>query len=493
MNRRCAAYPPGGLPAATHHPPNCPPFDSPKEECGVVGVQVPEEASRLAFFGLFALQHRGQESAGIAASNGEKLTVRADMGLVAQIFREPDFLPLAGDMAIGHTRYSTTGRSERCNAQPLVVEGQHGPLALASNGNIINSAQLKEQLQDEWGCSFNSTTDTEVIAHLLANASGADWAERVFQCMRQLAGAYSLVALTPDTLLAARDPRGIRPLCLGRLNGGWIVASESCALDNLGAEFLREVEPGEVVLIDGNGLRTAARPAEADYPQSRALCVFELIYFARPDSRIDGQLVHSRRQQLGAQLAREHPVEADLVIGIPDSSTAAAVGYAHESGIPFSEGLIKNRYVGRTFIEPEQRLRDLGVRQKFNALNNVISGRRLVVVDDSIVRGTTTPHVVNLLRKAGAREVHMRVCAPPIKHPCFMGVDMASRAELLAANKSIGEIQRHIGADSLGYLSVAGLLQVVDGAGGGFCDACFTGNYPVPVQLDLTKLALSHA
>ena len=470
------------------HPFGRVPFDHPNEECGVIGVFTPEgEASRLAFFGLFALQHRGQESAGIAAANGENVVVHADMGLVTQIFREPDFYPLVGDMAIGHTRYSTSGSSELCNAQPLLVEGEHGQLAVANNGNIINALQLKEQLQDEWNCTFTSTTDTEVIAQMLAHAVGATWEERVFQCMRQLEGAYSIVIQTKDTMIAARDPLGIRPLCLGKLNGGWIVASESCALDHLGAEYLREVDPGEVIIVDSNGLHTATWSGGTG---RRALCVFELIYFARPDSIMDGQLVHSARQQLGAQLAKEHPVEADLVIGIPDSSTAAAVGYAQESGIPYSEGLIKNRYVGRTFIEPEQRLRDLGVRQKFNPLVEVIQGKRLVVVDDSIVRGTTTPHVVNLLRKGGAKEVHMRVCAPPIKHPCFMGVDMASREELLAANNTLEQIREIVGADSLGYLTVEGLMKVVGGTNGGFCAACFTGNYPVTIQLELSKFAL---
>ena len=464
------------------------PFDHPNEECGVIGVFTPEgDASRLAFFGLFALQHRGQESAGIAAANGENVVVHADMGLVTQIFREPDFYPLVGDMAIGHTRYSTSGSSELCNAQPLLVDGQHGQLAVANNGNIINALQLRDQLQDEWNCTFTSTTDTEVIAQLLAHATGANWEDRVFQCMRQLEGAYSIVVQTKDTMIAARDPLGIRPLCLGKLNGGWVVASESCALDHIGAEYIRELDAGEVIIVDGNGLHTATWSGGTG---RQALCVFELIYFARPDSLMAGQLVHSVRQELGAQLAREHPVDADLVIGIPDSSTAAAVGYAQESGIPFSEGLVKNRYVGRTFIEPEQRLRDLGVRQKFNTLVDVIQGKRLVVVDDSIVRGTTTPHVVNLLRKGGAKEVHMRVCAPPIKHPCFMGVDMASREELLAANNTLEDIRTIIGADTLGYLSVEGLLEVVGGTKGGFCDACFTGNYPVPVQLELSKLAL---
>ncbi len=467
------------------------PFDHPNEECGVIGVFTPEgDASRLAFFGLFALQHRGQESAGIAAANGESVVVHAEMGLVTQIFREHDFYPLVGDMAIGHTRYSTSGSSELCNAQPLLVDGEHGQLAVANNGNIINAVQLKEQLQDAWDCTFTSTTDTEVIAQMLAHAVGSSWEERVFQCMRQLEGAYSIVIQTKDTMIAARDPLGIRPLCLGKMNGGWVVASESCALDHIGAEYLRELEPGEVVLVDGNGLRTATWSGGTG---RQALCIFELIYFARPDSVMAGQLVHSARQQLGAELAREHPVDADLVIGIPDSSTAAAVGYAQESGISFSEGLVKNRYVGRTFIEPEQRLRDLGVRQKFNTLVEVIQGKRLVVVDDSIVRGTTTPHVVNLLKKGGAKEVHMRVCAPPIKHPCFMGVDMASREELLAANNSLEEIRALVGADSLGYLSVEGLMKVMGGTKGGFCDACFTGDYPVPIQLELSKFALEQA
>jgi len=467
------------------------PFDHPKEECGVVGVYTPgEEASRLAFFGLFALQHRGQESAGIATSNGQTINVHSEMGLVTQIFREEDFYPLSGDLAIGHTRYSTTGSSQLCNAQPVMVQGQHGELALAHNGNIINTIQVKRQLEEQWNCSFSTTTDSEIIAKLLVNAPGATWEERIFYCMRVLDGAFSFTALTTDTVIAARDPLGFRPLCLGQLNGGWIVASESCALEHLGATLLREVEPGEVIVIDGNGLRSSVWGGNKG---GRAMCVFELIYFARPDSIMEGKLVYSMRQEMGAELAREHPVDADLVIGIPDSSTAAAVGYAQESGIPYSDGLIKNRYVGRTFIEPEQRLRDIGVRQKFNPLTNVIQGRRLVVVDDSIVRGTTTPHVVSLLRRAGVAEIHMRVCAPPITNPCYMGVDMANREELIAANNTIEEIRELTGADSLGYLSIEGLMKVVGGTHGGFCDACFTGNYPVPVQLELTKKVLEQS
>ena len=456
----------------------------------MVGVYAPQgDASRIAFFGLFALQHRGQESAGIAASDGTSLRNHSDMGLIAQVFREEELQPLSGIMAIGHTRYSTLGSSKASNAQPFLVKGVHGELALGHNGNVINAPQLKGELKEQWGCDFTSTTDSEVMAYLLANAPGTTWEERISHCMRTLQGAFSAVALAPDTLMGIRDPLGVRPLCLGKLGEGWVIASESCALDHLGATFLRELEPGETVLIDGNGPRSFIWPGVEG---RRALCVFELIYFARPDSTLDSNLVYTTRRAMGAQLAREHPVEADVVIGIPDSATAAAVGYAQESAIPYSDGLVKNRYVGRTFIEPDQRLRDLGVRTKFNPLPEVVSGKRVVVVDDSIVRGTTIPHVIGLLRKAGALQVHMRVCAPPIRHPCHLGVDMPTRQELIAANKSEDEIQSFIGADSLGYLSVGGLLKAVGGSRGGFCDACFTGNYPIPVQLEMDKLVLEH-
>ena len=455
-----------------------------------MGVYAPGgDASRMAFFSLYALQHRGQESAGIAAADGHSIRVHRDMGLVSQVFREEELSPLSGSLAIGHTRYSTTGSSEACNAQPFLVRGVHGELALGHNGNVVNALELQRQLVEQWGCTFSSTTDSEVIAYLLANAPGRTWEERIGHCMRSLQGAFSAVALTRDTLMAIRDPLGVRPLCIGKLNGGWVIASESCALDHLGAEFLRELEPGESVLIGPKGLRSYIWPGAEG---RRAACVFELIYFARPDSVLNGKLVYTTRRALGAQLAREHPAEADVVIGIPDSATAAAVGYAQESGMPYSEGLVKNRYVARTFIEPDQRLRDLGVTLKFNPLTEVISGKRVVVVDDSIVRGTTTPHVVALLRRAGALEVHLRVCAPPIRHPCHLGVDMATRRELIAANKSEEEIRQFIGADSLGYLSVKGLLKTVGGTRGGFCDACFTGNYPIPVQLEMDKLVLEH-
>ena len=466
-------------------------LDHPVEECGVVGVYAPGgDANRIVFFGLFALQHRGQESAGIAAADGSSIRAHKDMGLITQIFREEELQPLSGGMAIGHTRYSTMGSSSARNAQPFLVSGEHGELALGHNGNVVNAAQLRDDLVNEWGCSFHSSTDSEVIANLLANAPGTDWEERISHCMRSLQGAFSAVALTNDTLMAMRDPLGVRPMCIGKLDGGWVVASESCALDHVGAQFERELEAGEAVIIDGDGLRSFVWPGVSG---RRALCVFEIIYFSRPDSVLDEKLVYTSRIAMGAQLAREHPVEADLVIGVPDSATAAAVGFAQESGIPYSDGLVKNRYVGRTFIEPDQRMRELGVRLKFNPLPQVVNGKRVAVVDDSIVRGTTTPHVVSLLRRAGAREVHMRVCAPPIRHPCHLGVDMATKRELLAANKTVKEIKEIIGADSLGYLSVRGLLSVVGGTQGGFCDACFTGNYPIPVQLEMDKLVLEHS
>ena len=470
------------------------PFDHPREECGIVGVFSPgSHAATHAAIGLFALQHRGQESAGVAASEAGAIRVHAGMGLVSEAFHDGDLERITGDTAIGHTRYSTTGASDACNAQPLVVDGANGVLAVAHNGNIINSVPLRAQLEERWNCRFETTTDTEVIAHLLANVPGASWPARLFSGMRMMQGAFSLGILTPDALIAARDPLGIRPLCLGRLptdaGHGWVFASETCALDHMQAQFVRELEPGEVVVITADGVHSEVY--RGDEPRSRALCVFEWIYFARPDSVMDGRLMHTAREEMGARLAREHPVDADLVIGIPDSSTSAAVGYSKESGIPFANGLVRNRYVGRTFIEPEQQRRDRGVRQKFNPMPSVLRGKRLVVVDDSIVRGTTTPHVVELLRKAGAAEVHLRVCAPPIKHPCYLGVDMATREELIAANKTIDEIRALTGADTLGYLSVQGLLGVARGQEqGGFCDACFTGNYPVPVQLGFSKLAL---
>jgi len=461
-------------------------FSNLRESCGIIGVYAPgEDVARLSFFGLFALQHRGQESAGIAAADGQTLRVHTAMGLVNQAFDEDSLSHLHGLAAIGHTRYSTCGSSRITNAQPIVVNGPHGKLALGHNGNIVNAQHLREEMEQQ-GLTFETTTDSEVIARLIVASPGRDLVERIQHAMRRLHGAYSLVLLTQDAVLAVRDPMGVRPLCLGRISGGWVVASETCALDHIGAEFEREVEPGEIVHIDGNGPSIT----RAQDNGKRALCIFEYIYFARPDSIINGRLLYPLRQAMGARLARDYPVDADLVIGIPDSATAAGVGYAHESGVPFTEALIKNRYVGRTFIQPDQRIRDLGVRLKFNPLRQVLEGSRIVVVDDSIVRGTTTPHVVSLLRRAGAREVHMRICAPPIRYPCFFGVDMATRWELIASRKSVEEIAEFIGADSLGYQTVEGLIDAVALPECTFCLACFTGRYPIPVQLEMDKLAL---
>ena len=362
-------------------------------------------------------------------------------------------------------------------------------LALAHNGNVINAEELRAELM-EMGVAFSTGTDSEVIAQMLVHAPGEDLAERVAYTMPRLQGAYSLTVLTNDSLIGIRDPRGVRPLCLGKLDGGWIIASESCALDHLGARFLREIEPGETVIINEDGLSSIPYAGRLPNP---APCVFEYIYFARPDSLLGGRLNYLSRVEMGKRLAKEHPVKADIVVGVPDSATAAAVGYSQESGIPFSDGLVKNRYVGRTFIQPDQRIRELGVQMKFNPLPEVLDGKRVVIVDDSIVRGTTTPQVVGMVRKSGAKEVHMRVCAPPIRFPCHFGVDMATKGELLAANMSLEEIKEFVDADSLGYLSVEGLLETVNGSEDSFCAACFTGNYPIPVQLEFDKLALERS
>ena len=462
------------------------PDDHLRDACGIVGVYARgEDVARAAFFGLYALQHRGQESVGIATGDGERIRIHRAMGLVGTL-QEEDLERLPGYVAIGHTRYSTTGSSNLRNAQPIFSQGPSMELALAHNGNVVNALELRRELA-EWGCTFSSTGDSEIIAHLISQAPGSTWEERISYAMRRLRGAYSLTVMTKDALLGIRDPLGVRPLCLGKLDSGWVIASETCALDHIGATYLRDVEPGEAVIIDGQGLRTVVR-REAE--GGRAPCMFEVIYFARPDSVLDGKLVYTSRMAMGAELAREHPVEADLVIGVPDSATAAAVGYSQESGIPYGEGLVKNRFVGRTFIQPDQRLRDLGVRTKLNPLPDLIDGKRLVVVDDSIVRGTTTPHVMSLLRRGGARSIHLRICAPPLMHPCHLGIDLGSRKELIAANKTVPELREFLGADSLGYLSHEGLLRAVGSANGGYCMGCFNGKHPIPVQLEMDKLAL---
>lgn len=458
-----------------------------QECCALFGVYAPgEDVSRLTFFGLFSLQHRGQESSGIATSDGEHIRVHSKMGLVAQAFDEDVLSQLCGDIAIGHNRYSTTGSSRAGNAQPIIVDGPSGKLALGHNGNIVNAKELRQQLEEQ-GYSFTTTTDSEIIAYLILSSTSKTWSQRIQYAMSRLVGAYSLVLMTEDTLYGVRDPLGVRPLCLGRLDGGWVLASESCALDHIGAQFLRDVEPGEIVTIDSKGMRSYK---DRRNMTKRGLCIFEYIYFARPDSIIAGRLIYSAREAMGVKLAREHPVDADIVIGVPDSATTAGIGYSQESGIPFTEGLLKNRYVGRTFIEPDQRIRELGVQLKFNPMPERLEGKSVVLVDDSIVRGTTTPRVIALLRRGGVKEVHMRICAPPIRYPCFLGVDMASSWELIAADKEVPEIARCIGADTLGYMSIEGLIEAVALPKELFCLACFTGDYPVPVQLGMGKLAL---
>jgi amidophosphoribosyltransferase len=455
-------------------------LDRPREECGVVAVSAPgEEAARLAFFGLFALQHRGQEAAGIATADGQAIRLHKDEGLVNQVFSAGSLEPLSGHAAIGHTRYSTTGASTARNAQPFVVETLHGPLGVAHNGNLTNAETLRSALLER-GAGLSSSSDTEVLALMLAGAPGSSWEERLSAVMPRWEGAYSLVVLTADRVLAARDPWGFRPLSFGRLpGGGHAVASETGALRTLGCEAIEEVRPGEVLVLSG----AIARRSQAVAPARRqARCTFEHIYFSRPDAHWDGLSVHQVRQALGEQLAREHPVEADVVVPVPDSSTPAAIGYARVSGIPYNEGFVKNRYIGRTFIEPTDSLRRQGVALKFMTLAPNLDGQRVVMIDDSIVRGTTSGPLVRLVREAGAAEVHVRITCPPIAHPCYMGVDMGTYDELIAHQLTVDEIRDHIGADSLGFLSVGSMMKAL-GRDDGYCNACFTGDYPLTINL----------
>jgi len=455
------------------------------ESCGVFGVYAPGiNIAQATFFALFALQHRGQESAGIAVTDGNEIKIHTSMGLVSQAFTENDIASLKGYIGIGHNRYSTTGSSKPTNAQPIIAKSEGLTIALAHNGNIINSKLLRDELQ-ELGLHFHTSSDSEVIANLILASPGRNWQQKIGHAMSRLQGAYSLVILTESELIGVRDSFGVRPLCLGTIDSGWCITSESCALDHIGAQFIREIEPGEIVVINSHGVKSSKKGKG-----KKALCIFEFIYFARPDSIIQGKLLYPTRESMGRILAEEYPVDADFVMGVPDSATAAGIGYSNASGIPYCEGLLKNRYVGRTFIEPDQRIRELGVQLKFNPLSRIIAGKRLVVVDDSIVRGTTTPRVVSMLKKAGAAEVHLRICAPPIRYPCFFGVDMATKWELIAARKTVPEIKEHLGADSLGYLSLDGLIRAVDLPRDIFCLACFTGSYPIPVQIEMDKLAL---
>jgi amidophosphoribosyltransferase len=458
--------------------------DSPKDACGVIGVFAPnEDVARMAFFGLFALQHRGQEAAGIAVADGQGMSIYKNVGMVSQVFRQSTLDELKGHFAIGHTRYSTTGSSSARNAQPFMIETVHGPLALAHNGNLVNSAALREELLGQ-GVGMTSSSDSEVMTMMLARNGGAAWEERIKHAMERWQGAYSLVLLTRDCVYAVRDPWGFRPLSVGLLpSGGYAAASETGALRTLDCRAIREVKPGEIVTLSDKALvvTQAIEPK-----QTLARCIFEMIYFSRPDAIWGGKSIHQVRQNLGRELARECPAEADVVIPVPDSSVPAAIGYAAESGLPCNDGFVKNRYVGRTFIEPTDSLRKRGVALKFNVINENVLNKRVVMIDDSIVRGNTTGPLVKLLKDAGADEVHVRITCPPITHPCFMGVDMGRRADLIAHQRTVEEIRKHVRADSLAYLSLDGMMKAVESADG-YCRACFTGEYPLPVDLETVK------
>jgi amidophosphoribosyltransferase len=453
--------------------------DHPHEECGIVGISTPDGTgvAQLAFFGLFALQHRGQEGAGIAVSDGHRARMHKDSGLISQVFSPETLAPLTGYHAIGHTRYSTTGGSTARNAQPFLVETMHGPLAVGHNGNLVNAAELRAGLLQR-GFGLTATSDTEVLTLMLAAAHGSTWEDRLAYTLGSWHGAFSLVLLAADRVLAVRDPWGFRPLSVGRLpGGGHAVASETCALLTIGCTEVREVAPGEIVTLQGAELRSR----QALMPAAQGgRCVFEFVYFSRPDSEWDGVNVHEVRRRLGEELAREAGVEADVVVPVPDSSIPAAIGYSRVSGTPYNDGLIKNRYIGRTFIEPTQHLREQGVALKFNALRANLEGKRVVMIDDSLVRGTTAGPLVRLLREAGATEVHVRITCPPITHPCFMGVDMGTSEELISSRLSVAELCQHIGADSLEFLSLEAMMKAV-GRDDGYCHGCYTGSYPIDI------------
>ena len=447
------------------------------DECAVFGIYGHKEAANLTYLGLYALQHRGQESSGIVSSDGQNFFVEKGMGLVADIFSKKEIRRLKGNMAIGHNRYSTAGESNLRNVQPLTVNYAFGNLALAHNGNLTNASMLRSELE-AYGAIFQSDSDSEVIVHLIAHSKEETSLSRVIEALTLVRGAYSLVFLTEREVIAARDPYGFRPLCLGRYKDGWVVASETCAFDLIGAEFVREVEPGELLVIDDHGL-ASYHPFTP--PENPAKCVFEYVYFARPDSKIFGNYsVYPVRKALGRQLSKEASVQADIVIPVPDSGVPAALGFAEGSGIPFEIGLTRNHYVGRTFIEPEQSIRHFGVKLKLNAVSDVLDGKRVVVVDDSIVRGTTSRKIVKMLRNAGAKEVHMRVSSPPTIAPCFYGIDTPTRKELIGSSHAIEEIRKYITADSLAFLSLEGMLNAVPGRNDHYCHACFTNQYPIP-------------
>lgn len=449
------------------------------EECGIVGIFDDGGApvTEALYYGLYALQHRGQESAGMAVSDGREVKSHKGMGLVNEVFGEPEAMAKLGhgNLGIGHVRYSTCGASELTNSQPLVVRYSEGMIALAHNGNLVNAEALRSELES-LGSIFTTTLDTEIVASIIAR-KGGDIIDAIKHAMQQIKGSYGLVIMTKEKLIGVRDPLGIRPLALGRVGNAYVLASESCAFDAVGAEFIRDVRPGEIIVIDQEGLKSI----RTERPLDSKLCIFEFVYFARTDSVIDGISVYQARENAGRLLAKRFPVEADLVSGVPDSAITAAIGFAKESGIPYGESLAKNRYVGRTFIQPQQEKRENGVKIKLNALRRNVQGKRIVLLDDSIVRGTTSRKIVEMLRMAGAKEVHMRVSSPPVRFPCYFGIDTPNSSQLIGANHSIEEIRKIIGADSLEYLSMHDLMKTVEGSGCGFCTGCFDGNYPVEI------------
>jgi len=454
-------------------------FDKLKEECGVFGIFGHPEASNMTYLGLYALQHRGQESAGIAASDGQQVRVSRAMGYVADVFDNRRLAELPGDRAIGHVRYSTAGDSALANAQPILIDCSHGQIALCHNGNLVNARELREELVSE-GSIFQSTSDTEVILHLYAKSRAKSAEDAIIESVAQAKGAFSLVMLTRDRLVAVRDPHGFRPLALGRLGGAYVVCSETCAMDLIGATYERDVEPGEVLIISADG----ARSVKPFGPAPLAHCIFEHVYFARPDSYVFGKSVNEVRTELGRVLARERPVDADVVVPVPDSGVCAAMGFAEESGVPLRMGLIRNHYVGRTFIEPQSSIRHFGVRVKLNPVKSILDGRRVVLVDDSIVRGTTSRKIVRMVRAAGAKEVHVRISCPPTISPCFYGVDTPRKSELIAATHTLEEIRKYLGADSVAYLTIDGLLSAVGTQRASYCTSCYTGVYPVDFPRD---------
>jgi amidophosphoribosyltransferase len=451
------------------------PWDKLREECGIFAIVSHSEAARLAYLGIYALQHRGQESAGIVSSDGKKLHVQKGMGHVADVFSEARLESLPGSSAIAHVRYATAGDSTLLNAQPILIDCWRGPIALAHNGNLVNAAHLRHELERD-GAIFHTTSDSEVILHLISRSKRKTLPEAFVDALRIIQGAYSLVVQTPEYLLVARDPRGFRPLCTGRVNDHDVFASETCAFDLIDAEYVREVEPGEVLLVESDTLES-----QFPLPKEKAShCVFEHVYFSRPDSLVFGRTVNASRRLLGKNLAREHPVEADVVVPVPDSGVAAAIGFAQESGIALEFGLIRNHYVGRTFIEPRQSIRNFGVKVKLNPVREILAGKRIVLVDDSIVRGTTSKKIVQIIRAAGAKEIHVRITSPPIVAPCYYGIDTPTKRELIGSTKSVEEIRRFLGADTLGYLSLEAMLESVED-NNRFCSACFTDTYPMEV------------